>query len=98
MGGGWSLLVHHNLLFSLPLSWSSLDITEILLNMIKNFNSFKTLIFTVYSLISGTAGRPPDKSANWEIILFFIQNICCGYSKEPSQRDGSFEHPYTCFN
>ena len=28
--------------------------------------------------------------------FFFIfpnQNICYGYSKEPSQRDGSFEHP-----
>ena len=26
-------------------------------------------------------------------FLFLIQNICCGYSKEPSQWDGSFEHP-----
>ena len=25
--------------------------------------------------------------------LFLIQNICCGYSKEPPQCDGSFEHP-----
>ena len=25
--------------------------------------------------------------------LFLIQNICCGYSKEQSQWDGSFEHP-----
>ena len=25
--------------------------------------------------------------------LFLIQNICCGYSKGPSQWDGSFEHP-----
>ena len=25
-------------------------------------------------------------------FLFFNQNICCGYSKEPSQWDGSFEH------
>ena len=24
--------------------------------------------------------------------LFLIQNICCWYSKEPSQYDGSFEH------
>ena len=27
------------------------------------------------------------------IFLFLNQNICCGYSKEPSQCDGSFEHP-----
>ena len=38
--------------------------------------------------------RPPDKSAYWEIFsVFLIQNICCGYSKEQSQCDGSFEHP-----
>ena len=27
------------------------------------------------------------------IFLFLHQNICCGYSKEPSQCDCSFEHP-----
>ena len=27
------------------------------------------------------------------ILLFLNQNIWCGYSKEPSQGDGSFEHP-----
>ena len=26
-------------------------------------------------------------------FLFLNQNICCGYSKEPSQWDGSFKHP-----
>ena len=26
------------------------------------------------------------------MFLFLNQNICCGYSKEPSQWDGSFEH------
>ena len=26
-------------------------------------------------------------------FLFLNQNICCGYSKEPSQWDGSFENP-----
>ena len=29
--------------------------------------------------------------------LFLMQNICCGYSKEPSQWDGSFEHPKHMF-
>ena len=38
--------------------------------------------------------RPPDKSVYWKIIfLFLIQTICCGYSKELSQGEGSFEHP-----
>ena len=27
------------------------------------------------------------------IFLFLNQNICCGYSKEPSQWDSSFEQP-----
>ena len=27
------------------------------------------------------------------VFLFLNQNICCGYSKEPSEGDGSFEHP-----
>ena len=29
--------------------------------------------------------------------FFLIQNICCGYSKEPSQLDGSLEHPKHMF-
>ena len=27
------------------------------------------------------------------IFLFFDQSICCGNSKEPSQCDGSLDHP-----
>ena len=30
---------------------------------------------------------------NWKLFFLFLnQNICCGYSKELSQWDGSFEH------
>ena len=30
---------------------------------------------------------------NWKLLFLFLnQNICCGYSKEPPQLDGSFEH------
>ena len=32
-----------------------------------------------------------------QFSLFLIQNICCGYSKEPSQRAGSFEQPKHMF-
>ena len=38
--------------------------------------------------------RPLVKSVYQKIIFLFLnQYICCEYSKEPSQRDGSFEHP-----
>ena len=31
---------------------------------------------------------------NWKYFFLFLnQNICCGYSKEPSRWDGSLEHP-----
>ena len=39
-------------------------------------------------------GRPPDRAGTEKLVFSFLnQNICCGYSKEPSQWDGSFEHP-----
>ena len=38
---------------------------------------------------SGHYLRVPTKKL---IFLFLNQNICCGYSKEPYQRDGCFEH------
>ena len=43
---------------------------------------------------SKTAFRPLVCVGNKNIVFLFPnQNICCGYSIEPSQRDGSFEHP-----
>ena len=43
---------------------------------------FRSLVKSVYQKI---------------IFLFLNQNIFCGYSKEPSQSDGSFEHPKHMF-
>ena len=41
---------------------------------------------------------PQIRVCNWKLFfLFFNHNICCGYSKEPSQWDGSFEHPKHMF-
>ena len=35
---------------------------------------------------------------NWKLFCLFLnQNICCGYSKEPSRWDKSFEHPKHMF-
>ena len=43
--------------------------------------------------IIGT-GRPLVKGVLLKNILLFLnQYVCCGYSKEPSHRDGSFKHP-----
>ena len=53
--------------------------------------------YALYSFV--TTAPPPTCSPlvkrAYQIFffLFLNQNICCGYSKEPSQWDGSFEHP-----
>ena len=45
----------------------------------------------------------PYKLTGLQILIknyfsyFSTRIICCGYSKEPSQRDGSFEHPKHMF-
>ena len=44
-----------------------------------------------YKFLRHAANRPPDKIAYGK-LLFLDQNICCGYSKEPSHCDGSCEH------
>ena len=42
--------------------------------------------------------RPPDKSALLKMITFIYQpKHMLWYSKEPSQLDGSFEHPKHMF-
>ena len=41
---------------------------------------------------------PQIRVCNWKLFFLFLnQNICCGYSKEPSQWVGSFEHPKHMF-
>ena len=43
--------------------------------------------------------RPKIRVRNWKTFFLFLnQNICCGYSKEPSQWDVSFGHPEHMFN
>ena len=44
-------------------------------------------------------GRYGVKLFNQKLIFLFLINqvICCGYSKEPSQWDSSFEHPKQMF-
>ena len=51
----------------------------------------RTLAITVFDLISVYISQAFQLKKI--IFLFLYQNICCGYSKEPSQWDGSFEHP-----
>ena len=45
---------------------------------------------------SGLYNMPQSLFYSQVVKIFFLflnQNICCGYSKEPSRWDGSFEHP-----
>ena len=53
------------------------------------------LIIKINQLVNDSVTSPfRVKSVYQKIFFFFLnQNICCGYSKEPSQWDGSFEHP-----
>ena len=66
-------------------------------------NCFKKCSIYICLLIKPTdqnphVFRPPDKSVYWKTIFLFLdQNICCGYSKEPSQWNSSFEHPKCMF-
>ena len=51
-----------------------------------------TTIAISNSLLTQTG--PQIRMHNQKIIFLFLnQNICCVYSKEPSQRVSSFEHP-----
>ena len=51
-------------------------------SMTKPYNYDQTVIDNFFNITV----RPPDKSAYQKIILLFLnQNICCGYSKEPSR-------------
>ena len=36
--------------------------------------------------------RPDKSEIDWIFFLIFTQNVCCGSSKEPYQRDGSLKH------
>ena len=41
---------------------------------------------------------PQIRVCYWKLFFLFLnQNICCGFSKEPSRWDGSFEHPKHMF-
>ena len=52
-----------------------------------------------FPCIGNSPARPlVKKYVQKYFFLFLDQNICCGYSKEPSQWDGSFEHPKYMIN
>ena len=63
--------------------------SEIQFNFLNNI-----LLLLLLSLLSGLQIRVHIEKF---FFLVLIQNICCGYSKEPSQLDGPFEHPKHMF-
>ena len=53
---------------------------------------------TIFHLNKFLSAALQIRVRNGKLFFFFlIQNIGCGYSKEPSQWDGSFEHPQHMF-
>ena len=64
------------------------------LSMISNFCACKQELIECLIFVSGPQIRVRNKKV---FFLFLNQNICCGYSKEPSQWDGFFEHPKHMF-
>ena len=48
-------------------------------------------------IIAGDSDLQKRRGHSKLIFLSLNQNICCGYSNEPSRRDSSFEHPKHIF-
>ena len=61
--------------------------------LLKNYRNFTKKITTFRDLMESSC-RPSKLRVHTKslIFLFLNQNICCGYSKEPPQWEGSFEH------
>ena len=57
--------------------------------MVKDIRNHNMTV--LFPSMSGCSIGPLVKSA-YKKTLFLSQNICCGFSKEPSQCDSSFEH------
>ena len=59
----------------------------------KSWNSKKHSWLQVF-----VAPGPQIRVRNWKLFFLFLnQNVCCGYLKEPSRWDGSFENPKHMF-
>ena len=55
-----------------------------------SYKVYRNWFYTTYTTFTG----PKIWVRNEKLFFLFLkQNICCGYSKEPSHWDGSFEHP-----
>ena len=66
--------------------------------MFKLMDKTECSTFYVYLYLWLTHTSLQINVRNWKLfILFLNQNICCVYSKEPSQWDGSFEHSHHMF-
>ena len=64
----------------------------------KHFHAQMVTISIFYGDLLLQADTFMQAPCNWKLfILFLNQNICCGYSKEPSHWDASFEHPKHMF-
>ena len=63
-----------------------------ILTFMSRINFVLSLVEPELSFITSGPGFPIRWCYCKATSLFLNQNICYGYSKEPSNRDGSFEH------
>ena len=90
--GDWSKIVDGSVL----LSWMKSSV--ILYSAIRSQQVKLAKLLCAPKTVMHGPNRPSVKSVYQKLIFLCLnQNICCGYSKEPSQWDGSFEHPKHMF-
>ena len=69
----------------------------LLVNDVRGENELygETMGITQTKILMQSITHKPDLQIRGTMTIIFIlnQNICCGYSNEPSQRDDSFKHP-----
>ena len=87
----WYLQAHVHLSAPVNVTWDNLDSDW----NIRFWSKGLLLIYLYYFLSCGLLKQSiSSECVSKKLFFFFLNhNICCGYSKEPSQWDGSFEHP-----
>ena len=83
----------------IDINWVSVYVCIVLKTAHTEVGALLEHFFVLFELCWTPHAGLQIRVCNWKLLFLFLnQNICCGYSKEPSHRDGSFEHPKHMFN